>query len=56
MTYDQRKRAAGKSYAMAVRALANQWVRLIYALWANHDTYNPAIFHAAQQAHAPRAA
>ena len=56
LTYYQRKRAASKSHAMAVRALANQWVRLIYALWANHDTYDPAIFRAAQQAHAPRAA
>jgi len=56
LTYYQRKRRDGKSHAMAVRALANQWVRLIYALWAKHETYNPATFLAAQQAHAPRAA
>jgi len=56
LTYYQRKRRAGKSHAMAVRALANQWVRLIDALWAKHETYDPATFLAAQQAHAPRAA
>ncbi len=56
LTYYQRKRRAGKSHAMAVRALANQWVHLIYALWAKHETYDPATFLAAQQAHAPRAA
>jgi hypothetical protein len=56
LTYYQRKRTAGKSHAMAVRALANQWVRLIYALWSKRETYDPATFLAAQQAHAPRAA
>ena len=65
--YYQRKRRAGKSHSMAVRALANQWVRLIYALWLKRDSYDYAlwlkrdsydatIFLAAQQAHAPRAA
>ncbi len=56
LAYYQRKRRDGKSHSMAVRALANQWVRLIYALWAKHETYDPATFLAAQQAHAPRAA
>jgi len=56
LAYYQRKRRERKSYSMAVRALVNQWVHLIYALWANHDTYDPAIFLRAQQAHAPRAA
>jgi transposase len=56
LSYYQRKRREGKSHAMAVRALANQWVRLIYALWAKQETYDPATFRAAQQAHAPRAA
>ena len=41
---------------MAVRALANHWVRIIYALWKKREPYNAAIFLAAQQAHAPRAA
>jgi transposase len=56
LIYYQRKRREGKSHTMAVRALANQWVRLIYALWTKRQTYDPAIFLAAQQAHAPRAA
>jgi len=55
-TYYRRKREGGKSHAGAVRALANQWVRIIYALWRKREPYNPATFLAAQQAHAPRAA
>jgi len=54
--YYQRKRQAGKSHPMAVRALANQWVRIIYALWTTRTTYDREVFHAAQQAHAPQAA
>jgi transposase len=54
--YYQRKRREGKSHSMAVRALANQWVRLIYALWLKQEAYDATIFLAAQQAHAPRAA
>jgi len=56
LTYYQRKRREGKSHSMAVRALANQWVRLIYAVWSKRETYDPATFLAAQQAHTPRAA
>jgi hypothetical protein len=41
---------------MAVRALANVWVRILFALWRKHERYDPAVFRAAQQAHAPRAA
>lgn len=54
--YYQRKRTAGKSHSMALRALANQWVRSIFALWRKQEPYDPAVFLAAQQAHAPRAA
>jgi hypothetical protein len=54
--YYQRKRAAGKSHSMALRTLANQWVRIIFALWLKQEPYDPAVFLAAQQAHAPRAA
>jgi hypothetical protein len=54
--YYQRKRGEGKSHAMAVRALANQWVRIIYALWAKHEAYDAAVFVAAQHAHGARAA
>jgi len=56
LAYYQRKRREGKSHSMAVRALANQWVRLIYAVWSKRETYDPATFLTAQQAHAPRAA
>jgi transposase len=56
LAYYQRKRREGKSHSMAVRALANQWVRLIYALWRKHETYDAAVFLAAQQAHGARAA
>ena len=54
--YYQRKRREGKSHSMAVRALANQWVRIIYAFWVKHEAYDATIFLAAQQAHAPRVA
>ncbi len=56
LDYYQRKRREGKSHSVAVRALANQWARIIYALWAKHEAYDPAVFLAARQAHAPRAA
>jgi hypothetical protein len=41
---------------MAVRALATQGVRIIYALWVKHEAYDAAVFLAAQQTHALRAA
>lgn len=56
LAYYQRKRAEGKSHPMAVRALANVWVRIIYAMWLTHTCYDPAIFEAAQCAHAQHAA
>jgi transposase len=56
LAYYQRKIRDGKSHPMAVRALANQWARLIYAFWVKHEAYDATIFLAAQQAHAPRAA
>ncbi len=54
--YYQRKRREGKSHSVAVRALANQWVRIIFAMWRKGETYDSAVFLAAQRAHAPRAA
>ena len=54
LAYYQRKRAEGKSHSMAVRALANVWVRIIYAMWVNKTSYQPATFEAARLAHAPR--
>src|SRR5438132_1822341 len=34
--YYQRKRAEGKSHTVADRALANVWVRIIFAMWFHH--------------------
>lgn len=54
--YYERKRAEGKSHSMAVRALANVWVRVIFALWNKHEVYQRATFESAQRLHARRAA
>jgi transposase len=54
LAYYQRKRAQGKTHSMAVRALANVWVRIIYRMWINHTCYETAIFEVARLAHAPR--
>jgi hypothetical protein len=51
-----RNRAEGKTHSVALRTLANQWVRIIFAVWHKHTVYDGAIFQAARQAHAPRAA
>jgi transposase len=56
LAYYQRKRAEGKTHTVALRALANHWVRILYAAWNGRHAYDGAIFLAAQQAHAPRAA
>lgn len=55
-TYYQRKRQEGKTHSMAVRALANVWVRIIYALWQKREPYQAATFLAAQKRHARQAA
>jgi transposase len=54
--YYQRKRTEGKSHSVAVRALANVWVRIIFAMWLHHHCYETATFEQAQQQHARRAA
>ncbi len=54
--YYERKRKEGKSHTMALRALANQWVRIIHALWVKRESYDPAVFVQAQRDHSPRAA
>ncbi len=56
MTYYQRKRKEGKSHSVAVRALSNVWVRILFAVWFKREEYQPAIFEQAQHLHAPRAA
>ena len=52
--YYQRKRAEGKTHSMALRALANVWVRIIYRMWVNKTSYQTATFEAARLAHAPQ--
>jgi transposase len=52
--YYQRKRAEGKTHSMAIRALANVWVRIIYRMWVSQTDYQTATFEAAQLAHASR--
>ena len=54
--YYQRKRREGKSHQMALRALANTWVRILYALWQKREAYVTETFVQAQQAHTRRAA
>jgi hypothetical protein len=39
-----------------LRALANQWVRILFAVWFHQRIYDAQVFLAAQLAHAPRAA
>jgi transposase len=54
--YYQRKRVEGKSHTVAVRALANVWVRILFAIWLKGEPYQSAIFEQARCQHAPRAA
>lgn len=56
MAYYQQKRASGKSHTVALRTLANVWVRIIYAMWRDHTPYRSATFTGAQQQHQRRAA
>lgn len=50
--YYQRKRSEGKTHSMAVRSLANNWVRIIHALWQKNEFYDSAKFKLAQLTHA----
>jgi transposase len=54
--YYDRKRKQGKSHSMAVRALANIWVRIIFAMWVKQEPYERTTFVAAQRRHSSRAA
>jgi len=38
LTNQQRRK--GKSNSLATRALANKWVKVIFALWQKRETYN----------------
>jgi len=54
--YYQRKRAEGKSHTVAVRALANVWVRIVFAVWTKKEAYQSTTFEQAQRQHARKAA
>jgi transposase len=54
--YYERKRAEGKSHSVAVRALSNVWVRIIFAMLSAHTPYVSAIFETARTLHAVKAA
>ncbi len=54
--YYQRKRIEGKSHTVAIRALANVWVRIIFAMWTRRECYQTATFELAQHQHARTAA
>jgi len=56
LAYYQRKRREGKTHPVALRSLANQWIRIIFAAWRQHQVYDVAVFLAAQQAHGTCAA
>jgi transposase len=49
--YAERKRQSGKTCSLAVRALANQWVRILSAVWQTRAVYDPQVFAQAQYAH-----
>src|SRR5581483_10014906 len=55
-SYSQRKLAEGKTHSMALRALANLWVRIMYRMWVSETCYQAEIFEAARLAHAKRSA
>jgi transposase len=56
MAYYQRKRTEGKSHSVAIRALSNVWVRILFATWLKREEYQPAIYERAKLLHAPHAA
>jgi transposase len=55
-SYYQRKLAEGKTHSMALRALANVWVRIMYRMWVSETCYQAETFEAARLAHAKRVA
>jgi transposase len=54
--YYRRKRAEGKSHSVAVRALSNNWLRIVHALWRKKECYTSATFAAAQLKYLQRVA
>jgi transposase len=56
LEYYQRKRKEGKSHSVAVRALANVWVRILYAMWQKSECYQATTFEQARLQHLRRVA
>ena len=50
--YYYKKRKEGKQHHEAVRALANIWVRILFAMWVNKEPYNESKFIKAREKHA----
>jgi len=50
--YYDGKRKDGKSHSVAVRALSNQWVRIIYRMWMNREPYSREKYMQARARHA----
>ena len=51
LAYYERKISEGKKHHEAVRALANIWVRIIFAMWQNREHYDQERFLVAQKNH-----
>ena len=49
--YYYRKRNEGKSHHVAIRSLANNWVRIIFAMWKARTPYRSSTFLEAQAKH-----
>jgi transposase len=45
----QRKRAEGKKHHAAIRALAYQWIRIMYRCWQDHTCYDEARYQQARR-------
>jgi len=54
--YYDRKRQEGKSHTVAVRALANVWARILFAMCRASKCSQSSTFEQAQRLHSPRAA
>ncbi|RKL63254.1 IS110 family transposase [Thermoanaerobacteraceae bacterium SP2] len=54
--YYDKKRSEGKSHHEAIRALANIWVRIIFAMWKSYQPYDESIFLSAKAKHSLAAA
>jgi hypothetical protein len=49
--YYAKKRSEGKSHHKAIRALANIWVRIIFAMWKSCRPYDESIFLSSKAKH-----